>query len=91
MYDIEFSRKFKKDLSKLQSDKRFKISELEKVLKILNTNETIPIKYKNHKLHGDMKNISDIHIQNDVIMLYEKDDVIRLIALLRIGTHSELF
>ena len=88
MYDIEYSRKFKKDLSKLQSDKRFKISELEK---ILNTNETIPIKYKNHKLHGDMKNISDIHIQNDVIMLYEKDDVIRLIALLRIGTHSELF
>lgn len=91
MYKLRFTKKFLKDTDKLKSNRNFKSSDLEKVLLLLKSGEPIPEKYKNHRLHGSLGDTYDLHVQNDFILLYEKDEEIRLIALIRLGSHSELF
>ncbi len=91
MYAIEFSRGFAKDFRRIRQNPHFRESDFGHVVTILQSSENIPAKYKNHRLHGNLQNVWDIHVQNDIVLLYEKDETVRLIALLRIGTHSELF
>ena len=91
MYEIEFGKKFLKDLKKLKSNKNFKKVELEKVLKILISGESIPKIYNNHKLSGDLIGMYDLHVQNDLVLIYSKYEIIKLIGLYRIGSHSEIF
>lgn len=91
MYSLLFTKKFLKDITKLKSNKNFKSENLEEVFIMLKSGDNIPEKYKNHKLHGSLSNTYDLHVQNDLLLLYEKDEEIRLIALMRLGSHSELF
>ncbi len=91
MYEIFRTNSFEKDLKKVSKQKDFKRLNLEKVIDLLHDGEKLDVKYRNHKLHGDMSDKYDLHVQNDIVLIYEKDEVIRLIALLRLGSHSDLF
>ncbi len=91
MYQVYRTNKFEKDLKKVKSSKDFNPHKLQEVIDILESGTAIDSRYKNHKLHGDLSDTYDLHVQNDLILLYEKDEEIRLIALMRLGSHSELF
>ena len=91
MYELEFTKRFLKDVSRLKSNKYFKKEELEKVFKLLKSDKLIPSKYLNHKLQGDMLGMYDLHVQNDLVLIYKKDTRVKLISLMRLGSHSELF
>lgn len=91
MYQIYRINKFEKDLKKACKHKDFSPHKLQEVIDILESGIDIDIKYKNHRLHGTLSGTYDLHVQNDLILLYEKDEEIRLIALMRLGSHSELF
>ncbi len=91
MYQIYITNKFEKDLKKICKHKDFSPHKLQEVIDILEAGIIIDSKYKNHRLHGSLSDTYDLHIQNDLILLYEKDEEIRLIALIRLNNHSELF
>lgn len=90
MYTIVFQSKFKKDF-KLAKKRGLKITKLEEVLKMLRENGKLPAKYKPHVLKGDYKGLWECHIEPDWLLIWDQDDEIKLIALTRTGTHSDLF
>ena len=90
MYEIEYTNAFKKDLKVLQK-RNLAMPELKAIIEILISGKNIPIKYKNHRLKGNMSDKWDLHLQPNWILLYTKDEKEKIIKLVRTGTHSDLF
>ena len=86
MYKIEYANNFKKDL-KLMQKRNAPMSEIKLVIKILASENKIPVAYRNHKLKGNLFNKWDLHIQPDWILLYKN----KVIKLVRAGTHADIF
>ena len=90
MYEIEYTNHFKKDLKILQK-RNFPMQDIKDIIKMLALGSVIPPRYKNHKLKGNLLNKWDLHIHPDWILLYTKDEIKKIIKLVRTGTHSDLF
>ncbi len=75
----------------MSQDKDFDVRKLEKVVNLLAKDEVLPIQYKDHELKGEFKGIRECHVQNDILLLYTKQDNILVLLLVDIGTHSSLF
>jgi mRNA interferase YafQ len=58
---------------------------------MLLTGSDLPEKYKDHKLTGTMKGLNECHITPDWLLIYQKSVIIKLITLIRTGSHSDLF
>ena len=51
----------------------------------------LPYSYRAHKLNGQYDGLWECHIKSDLLLVYEIDDVDKVITLNDIGSHSELF
>ncbi|HCR85649.1 MAG TPA: type II toxin-antitoxin system mRNA interferase toxin, RelE/StbE family [Alphaproteobacteria bacterium] len=88
MLELHYSNSFLKSLKR--SKKRGKnINKLEKVIDILVNEQTLEVKYRNHKLSGDYTGYWELHIEPDWLLVYKVTD--KKIILTDIGTHSDLF
>lgn len=90
MYKIVASRKFQKDFKKALK-RGLKESLLKDVALLLEKSGNLPPKFKSHKLSGKYNGLWECHIQPDWLLIWDKDEEVRLITLLRTGTHSDLF
>ena len=90
MYKIVASRKFQKDFKKALK-RGLKESLLKHVALLLEKSGNLPPKFKSHKLSGKYNGLWECHIQPDWLLIWDKDEEVRLITLLRTGTHSDLF
>lgn len=89
-YDVIYSSKFKRDYKKAIK-RGLPESKLEHVLKTLREKGKLPAEFKPHKLKGKYMGYWECHIQTDWLLIWHQDDAIRLISLIRTGTHSDLF
>jgi mRNA interferase YafQ len=88
MLTLYITQRFKKDallMKKRGKDPR----KLNKVIDLLLHNQTLPPSLQNHKLHGNLKNHSECHIEPDWLLIYYIDD--NKLHLERTGTHADLF
>ena len=53
--------------------------------------EKLPPKNRDHALIGNFKGTRECHVHPDWLLIYEKDEGIKLIRLLRTGTHSDIY
>ena len=90
MYQIEYSNKIKKEI-KLAQKRGLNIDLFKDVVRLLETNGKLPAKYKPHVLKGNYKGLWECHIQPDWLLIWEQNNAIKLIFLVRTGTHSDLF
>jgi mRNA interferase YafQ len=90
VFSIVRTNKFKQDY-KLSLKRGFKEVNLVKVLTILTETGKLPSNYKPHKLKGKYTGLWECHIQPDWLLIWEQNEVIKLITLMRTGTHSDLF
>lgn len=90
IYTIEYTNKIEKDI-KLAIKRGLDISLFKIVVTMLEKGEKLPAKYKLHKLKGNYQGYWECHIQPDWLLIWEQNDTIRLITLIRTGTHSDLF
>jgi mRNA interferase YafQ len=67
------------------------IGKLETVVGLLAAGETLPPKYRDHALTGDMAGTRDCHITPDWLLLYRIEEGVLVLALTRTGTHADLF
>lgn len=51
----------------------------------------VPESYRPHILSGKWQGIWECHISPDWLLLYDINDTISLIRLVRTGTHSDMF
>ncbi|MBE7443415.1 MAG: type II toxin-antitoxin system YafQ family toxin [Flavobacteriales bacterium] len=90
MYQIEYSNKIKKDI-KLAEKRGLKIQLFKEIVLLLETKGVLPSNFKPHKLKGNYQGLWECHIQPDWLLIWEQQDTIKLITLVRTGTHSDLF
>ncbi len=91
MYSIEFTKKYLADLKRAKN-RKLNINDLNKVIKHLaSSNKPLPNKYKDHKLTGKFIKYRECHINPDWLLIYKKDKQIKLLKLIRTGSHSDLF
>lgn len=90
MYALEIQNKFKKDL-KIAKKRGLDIEKLDTVIKLLMLTGKLPSNYKPHILKGNFKGFWECHIQADWLLIWQQNDTIRLVSLVRTGTHSDLF
>jgi mRNA interferase YafQ len=88
--DVIYSSKFKRDYKKAIK-RGLPETQFENVLKMLREDGILPKAFKPHKLKGKYKGYWECHIQPDWLLIWDQDDAIRLISLIRTGTHSDLF
>lgn len=88
--EIVRSSRFKKDLKKIIKQKR-DLHKLQQVIELLCLQQALPDKYCDHALIGEWFGYRECHISPDWLLIYKIDKELKLLALARTGSHSDLF
>jgi len=89
-YEIEYTGKIKKDI-KLAQKRGLNLELFKEVVLLLEESGKLPAKYKAHVLTGNFKGYWECHIQPDWLLIWKKEEEIKLVSLTRTGSHSDLF
>jgi mRNA interferase YafQ len=81
---------FKRDLKRALSS-GLKIDKLQKVIEMLADGETLPPKYRDHKLAGGFLGMRECHVTPDWLLVYRFKKNELLLLLSNIDSHSNLF
>jgi mRNA interferase YafQ len=67
-------------------------TELQTVLELLQADEPLPEKYRDHALVSNWVGHRDCHIKPDLVLIYKKTEEgeLLILKLVRLGSHSEL-
>ncbi len=89
MKELRYTRQFKKDLKRYLNNPK-KLRALNEVLDMLRNDIPLPARYRQHFLQGSFSGCMECHVEGDFLLIWydEKNNVL---ALFRLGTHSELF
>ena len=85
---ISYTTRFERDLRRAQK-RGWDLEKLWRVVRILSNAERLPPSARAHKLSGKERDLWDLHVGSDWLLIYENCGD-RLI-LRRTGTHSDLF
>ena len=89
-YNVVLSTKFKKDYKRCQKS-GLNMTELAQVVHFLECGETLPAKYKDHALKGDLVGTRECHIHPDWLLIYEINEGDLILTLVRTGSNAQLF
>ena len=89
MRKIEFSTRFRRDYKLCQKQGK-DMNKLHIVLKILESGEPIPEKYRDHPLSNNWKGYRDLHIEPDWVLVY-KEIGETVVVVVTTGSHARLF
>jgi len=92
MRQIEFGGQYKKDL-KLARRRNLPEDKLNEIIFKLANDEELPAANRDHALYGDFIGTRECHIQPDWLLIYSKEDedAVKILTLIRTGSHSDLF
>ena len=90
MYEIKATGKFKKDLKTLIR-RGYNMNLLDDIVTKLANGEKLLEKNKDHGLSGNYIGKRECHITPDWLLIYEVDQEVLYLYLIRTGTHSDLF
>lgn len=89
MKELRYTSRFKKDLKRILNQPK-KLQALQKVLDMLKNEIPLPEKYREHTLQGEYAGCVECHIEGDFLLIWF-DEKSNILALFRLGSHSELF
>jgi len=85
---LKQTKSYVKDSKRLKiSDKHF--TKYIQYLALLLESKELPKEAKDHPLKGDWVDFREFHVSGDLLVIYQIDN--RIIKLVRIGSHSQLF
>jgi mRNA interferase YafQ len=64
---------------------------LDEVISALAQGMALPEANRDHALAGNYKDCRECHISPDWLLIYQMDDDVVVLTLLRTGSHSDLF
>ena len=53
--------------------------------------KSLPLAYRDHQLRGALAIYREFHIAGNLLVLYKRNNELRVITIAKIGTHGELF
>lgn len=89
-YELEFTHQYLKDL-KLARKRGLDENKLNEVILRLIQGEELPPNNRDHFLTGNYKGFRECHISPDWLLIYSRDITVKIVTLVRTGTHSDLF
>lgn len=89
-YKIEVTRQYLKDL-KLARKRNFDEAKLIEIIKLLVEGKQLSPKNRDHSLSGNYNGYRECHITPDWLLIYSRDEIVKIVSLTRTGTHSDLF
>lgn len=89
-YELELTHQYLKDL-KLARKRGLDENKLNEIILKLIKGEELPPKNRDHNLSGDYKGFRECHISPDWLLIYGRDITVKIVTLIRTGTHSDLF
>lgn len=90
MYSLEFSSGFHKDFKRYEK-KRYDFRTFEICVTLLQEEGKLPPQFSPHSLKGKWKGCFECHLAPDWLLVWEQDEKQKLITLIALGTHDELF
>lgn len=91
IYHISLSNSARKYLKKLKRSGAFNSVVLYALLQCLEQGNPLPEKYKAHQLRGELAHLRECHLGFNLLLLYKRNNEMRVITISDIGTHGELF
>ncbi|MBI5470649.1 type II toxin-antitoxin system YafQ family toxin [Candidatus Kaiserbacteria bacterium] len=91
MYTVVASAKYGKSYVRIMRGGKVKPAAVDFVIGYLKRGEALPAICKDHQLKGDMSVYHECHIKHDLLLQYRRDEEAKLIVLVNIGTHQDLF
>ncbi len=89
-YELEYGGQFLKDL-KLAKRRGLDTKDLSNITDLLQEGKALPENCRDHKLIGQYKGYRECHINPNWLLIYKKEEAIKVVSLTRTGTHSDLF
>ena len=89
-YDIVWTSQFKKDY-KLAMKRHLDIAQLDELIKMIASGDSLDPKYSDHPLSGNWKGYRECHVQPDWLLVYKLHNDTLILTLTRTGTHSDIF
>ncbi|MEK7134488.1 MAG: type II toxin-antitoxin system YafQ family toxin [Patescibacteria group bacterium] len=91
-YAIVLTKTYRKSFKKIsRSGRRVDIKKLEEVISTLASGRSLPEKYKNHTLSGDLAEYEECHIKDDMLLVYMRHDKELALVLVDVGSHRDIF
>lgn len=92
MLTIKYGNKFKKDY-RLAIRRGCDKKKFEKVVELLQSEKILPLKYRDHHLENsrNFQNLRECHITPDWLLIYQIEKELKVLRLVRTGSHSDLF
>ena len=90
LYNIVYTNRMKRD-AKLMKKRGKDMNKLVEVLNLLASGDTMPEKFKDHQLIGNLKDFRECHIEADWLLMYQIFQNELILSATATGTHSDLF
>ena len=91
MYKVANTRRYEKDLKRISSNPIL-VQEINDIVRLLSENDIpLPPKYRDHQLKGRFVEFRECHVRPNWLLVYKKTKENLVLALIRTGTHAELF
>lgn len=90
MYEVIVTNSFAR-YYKICKKRKYDIGLLNNLMETLAQSGTVPQKNLPHILSGKLIGCWECHIKSDWLLIWLKDDKLKIITLIGTGTHSDLF
>ena len=90
MFELELTHQYLKDL-KLARKRGLDENKLNEIILKLISGDELLKKNRDHALTGNYKGFRECHIAPDWLLIYSRETTIKIVTLVRTGTHSDLF
>lgn len=91
MYLVRSTKAYRKAYKRVSRHKNFDRRELEFVIERLSAGEKLDAKYHDHQLTGGYKDYRECHVEDDILLMYQKHENILVLLLVDLGSHDALF
>lgn len=91
MYEIVRSKQFKSSYKRVVKSGYFKHELFKEIFDCLQNGLELPMKFRDHPLKANFYGYRECHISGDMLLIYEIDQVNKIITYSDIGSHSKLF
>lgn len=91
MYRIRFAVAAKRRLRKRERSGAFDKSKFLEALDFLARGIALPTSFDDHQLKGALADLRECHLGFDLLMVYRRNEVLKIITITDTGTHDELF
>lgn len=91
MYSVQPTRRYQRSLKRLVKSGRFSVVEVDAVINALRAGQPLATHYRNHPLRGEYAGCFECHIKSNLLLIYELDEAAKILTIIDIGSHSDLF